>query len=89
MFILRTIYPNGSESNEFINDLYTHIPPENKEHFDFAAEGAWGDPIQRKDNIDSVHSFLQCGRIIPLYYGWAYYIMTGDGKTFANLSVNK
>lgn len=89
MFILRTIYPNGSESNEIINDLYTQIPPESKEQFQAALNIMWQDSKQREDNKNTVHAFLQCGRIIPLYFGWAYYIMTGEGKTFSNLSKNK
>jgi hypothetical protein len=92
MFILRSIYPEGTVRNEILGDEYQIVRKDDnkeswKESLDHLYPGL--SPKDKEKRGEDIHSIVYCGRIIPLYFNWKYYIMLPEGKTFDNLYVKK
>jgi len=95
MFILRQIAENGTETNSPIGDEYTLIQEiTSPEEFEEIFNRVLGRPtnMEKSDDprgADKIYGFLEIGyseNTIPLYYTDVNYIMTEEGKTFANVS---
>lgn len=87
MFILRRIDSTGVEVNTMLDVYYTLIlKDDHRDVFDEATK------LWEKETIDRVYGIV-CVEdedlIMPLYLGSFYYIMTDEGKTFANISKKK
>lgn len=84
MFILRRITKNGTQLNTFIGEYYLVATIEkNKEEFSNITK-LW--PEDDLYDVYGVVSYDDGNSIMPLYIGSEYYIMTGDGRTFDNLT---
>ena len=84
MFILRRITNQKLEINTSLGIEYVFVSKEkNEDEFNFRVK-LWGSA----DLIDvyGLICFEDSESIIPLYVDSSYYIMTSDGKTFANIS---
>ena len=88
MFILRKVQ-DGHQSNTIVGDSYNFVSKEsNHEEFTRAFESWHGALIPIEENSDT-YAFLiyECGqKIMPLFRNDYNYIMTSDGKTFANIT---
>lgn len=90
MFILRRITSEGNQVNICLNQSYNLVLKEtNKEEFNKAAV-AWSEGITDYIGIDqTIYGFIiyNDGKdISPLYLPSSYYIMTGNGDTFSNIT---
>ncbi len=84
MFILRQITPQGVESNQILGDNYSITTEEaHKEKFDQIIKDQQL-PTQYMQFAYLHHSTSPFP--YPLFEGFKYYIMTGSGETFANLT---
>ncbi len=88
MYTLRTQYPKGEINNEELGKQYTRVLPESIDAFQDCIETVWPNKKQQEEFRNDLHGFIVCGRTIPLYYNWHYYVMTSDGGTFENLTHN-
>ena len=84
MFILRRITSENRERNDVIGNHYQFVRKlENKDEFlEFQDLLGW-------EEDDLVYAFVvynQGQDILPLYKPSVYFMMTSDGKTFANLT---
>ena len=85
MFTLRRITSENLECNQIIGDDYNLIdafrnPKEHKETLEIH--------FQVSEDKD-IYGFIVCKNgteIIPLYLKSTYFVMTGNGETFANVS---
>jgi hypothetical protein len=83
MFILRRITSENAEINTILGVNYALILEErNKENFTASLEATKCD---KKDVYGFVSYFD--GKLIPLYKKSLYFIMVGDGQTFANITL--
>ena len=84
MFILRRITEKKVEINTDLGIEYVLVLKEtNKEEFDFRTK------LWEEADLSDVYGlvcFEDSELIMPLYKDSSYYIMTGDGKTFSNIS---
>lgn len=92
MYTLRRITQEGVEHNSFLGKTYTVVDSRKSlETFKETGERFWehypkGEPISDEDQ--ETHAFVTSneGEMIPLYKNQQNFIMTSEGKTFANLS---
>jgi len=85
MFILRRIDSEFGEINTNLGDYYALISKEkNPEKFNETVK------LWEKDVIEEINAVVvfddDNGLIIPIYNESQYYVMTSDGRTFANIS---
>ena len=84
MLVLRRITEENLEINTEIGDEYVLVLKEkHKEEFERQTE-SW-----TKENLKDIYGLIlfNCSEsIMPLYSQSNYYVMTGDGKTFSNIS---
>jgi len=89
MFILRKV-ANGHESNTIVGDSYNFVSKEtNPEEFTLAFK-SWHGAISIAEEDSETYAFLiyECGqKSMPLFKNQYNYIMTSDGKTFANITL--
>jgi len=84
MFILRRITQEKLEINTCLDIEYVLILKEkNQEEFNERLK-AWDE--EDKKSCYGLVCFNDTNFIMPLYEDSSYYIMTSDGKTFANIS---
>lgn len=84
MFILRRLDAKYGEFNTNLGDYYTLIQKEkNNEQFKETVK-LWDDDVVEK--LNGVIVYEDGESIMPIYDGVHYYVMTSDGKTFANIS---
>lgn len=84
MFILRRISSNNLQANTCLGLEYVLVlKEENNEEFKERTK-LW-DEDDLKD-VYGIIAFEDGSLIMPLYLKSAYYVMTSDGKTFANVS---
>lgn len=94
MFTLRKITGTERvEMNIFLGESYTLIDRErNKAEFERTYKVFWGDIADDPTVKEELYGFVvherngRCGEIIPLYHKHENYIMTCEGKTFANIT---
>ena len=85
MLVLRRITSENLERNTVLGESYLLINAErNQKDFNESLE------IMKCDKED-VYGFISCshnggGKLIPLYKKSMYFIMTGNGQTFANIT---
>lgn len=85
MFVLRRITANGHECNDCLNDSYHLILKESSPTEFEETEKIWAE----SSHLAEIYGFVVYNKgrdIIPLYFPSSYFIMTGDGKTFANIT---
>lgn len=87
MFVLRRITSNGDEGNTCIGEAYNYVrKEENPEEYD-ATLRAWLLGLKRND--EDIYGFVIYNggqTITPLYKKSVYFIMMGNGQTFANIT---
>lgn len=84
MFILRRLTNKGDQINTCLNETYALILKEsNPSEFEKALQN-WGDI---NPDIYGFITFNNGKDIEPLYFKSKYYIMTGSGDTFSNVSL--
>lgn len=84
MFILRRITSKGLEINTCLGIEYVLVLKErNEEEFKERVK-LWSEDDQK--DLYGVVCFEDGASIMPLYKNSSYYIMTGDGNTFSNVS---
>jgi hypothetical protein len=85
MFVLRRITSNGSEINTPLKESYNLITEErNPEEYKTTLK-VWIDLESDPD----IYGFIVHNNgtdIIPLYKKSTYFVMTGSGQTFANIT---
>lgn len=85
MYTLRTIRTNYPIANQCLGDHYHTILKESTpEEFKKTCEIYWNEP-----EPEQTYGFIVCfngSKVLPLFAGNFYYIMTENGKTFDNLS---
>lgn len=96
MFILRRITSEWNEINTCLGEQYQFIP-KNTNSYEFYRTykvHLTQDPDEeitqefKKSVENDVYGFLVYGKeVMPLFANSQYYIMVGDGKTFANLTL--
>ena len=94
MFTLRRISGDGIEMNQIIGDGYTYIDREiNYEEFRVNFETTFGKKHvadmdeTSDDDTKKCYAFVcNSSYVQPLYKNQSNYIMTENGKTFANVS---
>lgn len=87
MFVLRRITGEGHQVNECLGQSYHFIDKEsNKEDFERTYEIYNGGSPEREECIHAFLTYDEGKEIKPLYRPSKYYIMTENGKTFANLT---
>jgi hypothetical protein len=84
MFILRRITSKGLELNTCLGIEYVLVLKEVNESEFRDRVKLWGEEDLK--DLYGVVCFDDGGSIMPLYKKSSYYIMTGDGKTFSNIS---
>ena len=85
MFILRRITAKGGEINTNLGDYYTlFLKDSSPEGFNQTTK------LWSEEDVNDLYGVICFGEngesIMPLYLGSKYYIMTGDGQTFDNIS---
>ena len=84
MFILRRVTKSKLEVNTCLDVYYVLILKEkNKEDFDGHTK------LWSEEDLKDVYGLVcvdDTDTIMPLYKDSSYYIMTGDGQTFSNIS---
>lgn len=84
MFILRRITSKGLEANTCLGIEYVLVLKEkNEEEFKERIK-LWDEDAQK--DLYGLVCFEDGASIMPLYKKSSYYIMTGDGNTFSNVS---
>lgn len=84
MFILRRITEEKVEQNIYLDLEYTLLlKDKNKKEFE-----DWTKQWTEEDLIDvyGIVCFEDSNSAVPLYLKNTYYIMTGEGKTFSNIT---
>jgi hypothetical protein len=87
MFILRRITNEGVHKNTMLSKGYSLIIREyTPKDFEQMAKAH-----EDKNELKIIYGFVSVddGRVIPLYVGQKNYIMTSNGNTFSNVSINK
>lgn len=85
MFILRRVLKDRSEVNTSLGEYYTlQLKEKNQSAFDEVIK-MWSE--EDLENVYGVVIYDDGSKIMPLYQGSAYYIMTSDGRTFDNVSL--
>lgn len=88
MFILRRITSNGLEANTCLGTEYVLVLREaNKEEFEERTK-LWKDSDLEEEMYGLV-CYEDGESIMPLYKKSVYYIMSSDGRTFANISLRQ
>lgn len=91
MFALRTIFKDGTQSNTDLGKHYLFVGKfESQEQFDITFYEFYEVEDIDKELYNSVYAFVigEGGRlVIPLYDDSHNYIMSDNGRTFANLSL--
>lgn len=84
MFVLRSITKNQIEINTHLDVYYTlTLREKSPEEFKDITK-LWAE--EELENVYGLVCVNDIDLIMPLYKGLNYYIMTDDGKTFANIS---
>jgi len=84
MFILRRLDCGFGEVNTMLDEYYILVSKEkNNDEFNETTKLWTEDDLK---NIYAVIVYNDGASIMPLYNNSNYYIMTSDGKTFANIS---
>lgn len=84
MFILRRISKDGLEINTSLGSYYVLVYAEtNKNEFEDTIK-LWSE--EDRAGIYAIITYNDGADIMPLYDGSNYYIMTGEGKTFDNIT---
>ena len=84
MFILRRLDCGFGEVNTMLDEYYILVSKEkNNAEFNETTKLWTEDDLK---NIYAVIVYNDGASIMPLYNNSNYYIMTSDGKTFANIS---
>ncbi len=84
MFALRRILKDGVEINTCLGEYYVLVRKvENKEEFEKTIK-LWNE--EDLENVYAVITYADGSKIMPLYKGSSYYIMSSDGETFDNIS---
>lgn len=84
MFILRRLDCGFCEVNTMLDEYYILVSKEkNNSEFNETTKLWTEDDLK---NIYAVIVYNDGASIMPLYNNSNYYIMTSDGKTFANIS---
>ena len=84
MFILRRLDCGFGEVNTMLDEYYILVSKEkNNTEFNETTKLWTEDDLK---NIYAVIVYNDGASIMPLYNNSNYYIMTSDGKTFANIS---
>jgi len=84
MFILRRLDCGFGEVNTMLDEYYILVSKEkNSSEFNETTKLWTEDDLK---NIYAVIVYNDGASIMPLYNNSNYYIMTSDGKTFANIS---
>lgn len=97
MFVLRQTNKKSSECNHMLGDSYNFVsretnPDEFRRTYKIHFEEDHKDDL---DDVNSTYNSVNCHGFVvynngvdiyPLYKGFRYYVMTGDGKTFDNLT---
>lgn len=84
MFILRRITSQGLEANTSLGIEYVLVLKErNEEEFQERTK-MWNEDALI--DVYGIVCFEDGASIMPLYKKSSYYIMTGDGNTFSNIS---
>lgn len=84
MFILRRLDCGFGEVNTMLDEYYILVSKEkNNSEFNETTKLWTEDDLK---NIYAVIVYNDGASIMPLYNNSNYYIMTSDGKTFANIS---
>ena len=85
MFILRRITSNNIECNTCLDEEYVLVLRKENEEELIKRTELWKDSDLINDMYGLV-CFEDGESIMPLYKKSSYYIMTSDGRTFANIS---
>jgi len=84
MFILRRVSKSKVEVNTILDVFYALVLKEkNKVEFEEATK------LWSEEDLKDVYGLVcveDTDTIMPLYKDSSYYIMTGDGQTFSNIS---
>lgn len=84
MFILRRLDCGFGEVNTMLDEYYVLVSKEkNNAEFNETTK------LWTEDDLKSIYAVIvynDGSSIMPLYNNSNYYIMTSDGKTFANIS---
>lgn len=85
MFVLRQINKDGLQTNLSLGEEYSITHKERSpDSFQFQVDELKDFP--QKDQCYAVISFNNGSEWWPLYQNFQYYIMTGGGKTFDNVT---
>ena len=84
MFILREITEKKLEVNTCLDIEYVLVLKEKNEEEFKKRTALWSDDDLK--NVYGLVCFDNGDSMMPLYIESSYYIMTSDGKTFANIS---
>lgn len=84
MFILRRVDSEGIELNTCLGDQYVLVLKESNES-EFEDRTKLWTKDDKKD-LYGVVCYEGGELLMPLYLKSSYYVMTSDGKTFANVS---
>ncbi len=85
MFILRKISSDHVEMNFIVGKSYSLITESgNPNDFKRLSKSFWG----KDTEVENTYGFI-CGEFepLPLFKNQFNYIMTGDGKTFSNVTL--
>lgn len=84
MFILRRILKDGVEINTSLGEDYVLVRRvENKDEFERTVK-LWSE--SDTEDVYALITYDDGKKIMPLYDGGNYYIMTESGKTFDNVT---
>ena len=98
-FILRQYFADGTQANFIIGEGYNLVTREtdktgrafNKSlNVFYNVETGQKFPESKMEEACKTYGFItydEGAKIYPLYEGFKYYMMVGDGKTFANLTL--
>ena len=85
MFVLRKISSDGVQLNFSLGESYTLVTEEtNPKEFERSSLAFW-----KEAKPENTYGFVsdQQGRLFPLFKNQWNYIMTSNGKTFANVTL--
>lgn len=84
MFILRTVWPKGHQSNNVIGERYDYVE-RNTPEFEYYCKGVFAGHSNAVEDEKHCKGFIICGTVFPIYDTADFYVMTESGKTFARL----
>ena len=91
MFVLREVFPDGTESNRYLGDHYTVTAKSLRPiEFDECVKDVYDvDDFESMDPKPNIYGFIRTWDIesaFPLYKGNKNYIVTENGNTYDNVS---